>query len=147
MHRYIRGFYRYSFYPADLESDLGYKTGDPDRNQLPEIRETQPKNLKEIKAEMDQIRRGMMDTLEKLERRKPNEDLAGYITDLEKKGRLPKHIFSMMHTLRIQRNLVLYENHVPDLHEWSVIENAWAAVREWSESCQLFARRRQKISS
>jgi Domain of unknown function (DUF4145) len=64
---------------------------------------------------------------------KGGSELSDWITDLQRKNRIPRPVGDMMHTMRKIRNNVFHSNYTFNKHDRTVLESSWLSVKEWWE--------------
>jgi hypothetical protein len=70
--------------------------------------------------------------LERLEPRGFKQDVASWITNLEKTNRIPKLVGSWMHGIRLARNEVIHKKQrVLSTIERKALDADWAAIKDW----------------
>ncbi len=85
----------------------------------------------DMAAELDDIRRKIIDMLYKLDSQSDYLGIAKRIGDLSMKNVIPRHIAATMHLLREFRNVAVYTQWEADRLEQNIIQNSWRLVQKW----------------
>jgi hypothetical protein len=85
------------------------------------------KNSQKVKT----IFRKMEDILDEIKPRIREQDNATRIGELIREGLLPRHIGSLMHSIRVKRNEVEHDRYEPDDMVMNAIEAEWRAISDW----------------
>lgn len=132
MQRYISGFYEYEFAPNYNPREKKRKRLDVRRAVAPQPTTSEPLNTHRSTAEtVLELTKRMESILQQLEPRGFNQDLATWINEIERQGRLPSHVKFRMHAIRSLRNKVVHQDYRPTPAELTALASDWAIIDEW----------------
>ena len=123
MRTYIKGFYQYAFCPS-----FSSQPPAPPTNTVSLPNSPTQKNSEKVRS----IFRKLEDILNDIKAKtNADRDNAGRISNLIRDNVIPRHIGTLMHSIRIKRNEVEHDRYEPEDSVMAAIQAEWAAICEW----------------